>query len=247
MAIKINNGLNVFEDGNTVFISISGELINTNDDLPSYFNYVPLGKLEDTIDRYSKSALIDNVVFLINSSGGTVYGISDIVRKIKSMNKNTIAICGYTCASASYWIATATEKIIATTDISYFGSVGVVAASYVSENTHIVTNKEGIKKYPDIRTVEGKEIISNDLSSIYDLFIESVATNRNIDLEKAKLSFGDGGVYLPKEALAKGLIDEIDYEAMSNIHKYINIKKSDVRALSIDENSARALLFGKEK
>jgi len=117
MAIKINNGLNVLEDGNTVFISISGELINTNDDLPSYFNYVPLGKLEDAIDRYSKSALIENVVFLINSSGGTVYGISDIVRKIKSMNKNTIAICGYVCASASYWIATATEKIIATTDI----------------------------------------------------------------------------------------------------------------------------------
>ena len=245
MSIKINNGLNVFEDNNTAFISISGELINMNEDLPSYFNYVPLGKLEDIIDKYSKSASIENIVFLINSSGGSVFGISDIVRKIKNMNKNKVAICGYICASASYWIATATEKIIATTDISYFGSVGVVASSYVSDNTHIVTNKEGIKKHPDIRTADGKEIISSDLSSIYDLFIESVATNRNINLEKAKSMFGDGGAYLPKEALAKGLIDEIDYEAMSNIHKYINIKKDDVRALKIDENSARAILFGK--
>jgi len=115
----------------------------------------------------------------------------------------------------------------------------------MSSDIHIVTNIEGIKKYPDIRTTEGKEIISSDLSLIYDLFIESVAINRNIDLEKAKSSFGDGNAYLAKEALSKGLIDEIDYDAMSNIHKYISIKKDGAQALGINENSARAVLFGK--
>ena len=204
-AIKM---LSIKKIDNVAIIKIEGTLINGNFDNN---NYCSIEKLKIILEECSHDIFIDNIVLEINSTGGSVFGITDIVKVISNAKKKHIALCGYYCASAAYWIASACEQIIATTDISYFGSIGVVSSSNIFDFEYWTNNNESPKKAPDIRTDEGKAIIKENLDEIYSLFVSSVASSRNIELNIVKNSFADGSVFLPKKAMALGMIDHIDY------------------------------------
>lgn len=57
-------------------------------------------------------------------------------------------------------------------------------------------------------TEEEKELIMDDLQKTHDLFVESVAENRGLELEKVK-EIADGWAYNGPDSLEFGLIDNI--------------------------------------
>ena len=223
--VELDYGLSVKKiTSDSIVIGVVGELINYSGNIGKGFSYVSIEKLLEEIERSLASEEIKNIFLCINSPGGSAFGIIDISRKIRSSNKNIIGVVGYYSCSAAYWIISACKKIIATTEISYIGNIGVLIEQYLPSEVYFVTNKESYKKAPDMRTEKGKELIQEQLGELYNIFILDVAKNRNITLENAKTKFGDGKAYLAKEALDIGLIDELilDFNINETILKVEN-------------------------
>ena len=120
-------------------------------------------------------------------------------------------------ASGAYLIASATDKIYAS-KMSDVGSIGVTSSylDYSQQN-----KKEGLIYQqlssgefkdagdPDKELNEKeKEIMMRDVKKVHQIFIEMVAENRNLDIEKVK-KLADGSTMLGQDAKENGLIDEI--------------------------------------
>lgn len=165
-----------------------------------------------------KDPLVENVFFDIDSPGGEVSGLFDLVDFIYS-SRNEKPIYAYVndCAcSAAYAIASAASKIFVTRT-SMVGSIGVVAVhSDVSE----AEKKAGIK-YTTVYVGAKKNDLSphepitdgaiadlqNEVDRIYQMFVETVARNRNISEES--ITSTEAGVFYGENAMEMNLADEL--------------------------------------
>lgn len=73
--------------------------------------------------------LVHSILFVFDSPGGEAYGIQELAAAIREKRdedeKRIEAYCDGMCASAAYWLASATEKIT-TNPFAALGSIGVV-------------------------------------------------------------------------------------------------------------------------
>lgn len=168
------------------------------------------------------------IFYLIYSPGGSVAGTEELAAFIKeaSKKKPSCAFVDGMCCSAAYWFASATGNIFAT-ESAQLGSIGVVLVhrdlSKIYEDwglkyTYITAGSKksvGASEIP--LSVEDKEYLQNQVNGIYDVFLQNVAQNMGLDLDK-KTEWADGRVFLGKEALSLGLVSKIvktKEEAMS--------------------------------
>ncbi len=160
---------------------------------------------------------IKAILFEINSPGGSAVASKEIADEITRTNKTTYALIREVGASGAYWIASATDHIIAN-ELSITGSIGVLASYIEIEGLlrrYNMTYQRLIGgKYKDIGdpfkplTFDEREILQTKINKIHDYFIGSVAENRNMPIEKAK-KIATGEFYLGSEALELGLIDTL--------------------------------------
>jgi len=169
--------------------------------------------------------LIKAVILDIDSGGGTVVGSAIIMERVLNMSKPVIALVRDAGASGAYWIASACDKIVAHR-FSMLGSIGV-SSSYLDfsgllERYNVSYVNLSIPEYKDMLSPY-KEPTSGELSlmldklqNIYDYFVESVASNRNIQIDEMRV-IADGRIYLGYEAIDLGLIDVLgsDDEAIN--------------------------------
>ena len=191
--------------------------------------YIPEQTTDDWSDVSSSEYITDGilsaqddpdikaVLLSIESSGG--YGVAgeEIANALKRLDKPSVAVIRGVGASAAYWAATGADKIYAS-KISDVGSIAITA-SYLDETNKIA--KEGYQytelssgKYKDLGdtgrplTAEERAIVLSDLRKAHDVFVQVVATNRN--LEKSEVEkLANGLTYVGTDALSYGLIDEI--------------------------------------
>lgn len=160
----------------------------------------------------------DQVVVKLKSSGGYVhsYGIAaeHLVRLKESGLKLTVCV-DEIAASGGYMMACVADKVIAA-PFSIIGSVGVVAGV---PNVNNLLTKHGVD-YEDFtageykRTVstmgkitkEGREKFQKDLEATHEAFKDHVKAHRP-DLDVSDIATGES--WLGRQALAKGLVDEI--------------------------------------
>lgn len=69
---------------------------------------------------------IDAIVLNIDSPGGTVAGTEELGAAIKGATKPVVGFVNGMAASAAYWLCSACRKIVAGTDTSIVGSIGVM-------------------------------------------------------------------------------------------------------------------------
>jgi ClpP class serine protease len=112
-------------------------------------------------------------------------------------------------ASAAYWIASAADEIIVGAT-GMVGSIGVVMSGRKMEDGEWeLVNSDSPNKRPDPDTTEGKAELRRMLNGLADVFVETVARNRNTTPEAVTKDFGRGGMMLPKDALKVGMIDGV--------------------------------------
>ena len=206
-----------YADG-IAFIPVSGLLINR-------FNYSFGGWVTgyNYIRSQLNMALMDDdvkgIVFDVNSGGGQVAGCFELVDDIYASRqlKPSVAIIDASCYSAAYAIASAATKMIITPS-GGAGSVGVVA-------THFDFSKAmddyGVKVtfiYSGDHKVDGnpyetlpKEVVANmqkEIDAIRKIFVDTVARNRS--MESQAVFDTQAQCYSASEALALGLVDEIN-------------------------------------
>ncbi|MBR9691927.1 signal peptide peptidase SppA [Candidatus Woesearchaeota archaeon] len=202
--------------GNVALIPVKG--IIRVDDVSSFGAETASSEvIIDQIRKAVQNPSIKAIVFDINSPGGSALASQEIANEIKRTNKTTVAVIRELGASGGYWIASAADYSIAN-EMSITGSIGVFS-SYIEfagllERYNMTYQRLTGGKHKDLGdpfkplALEEREILQKKIDKIHDIFIRSVAENRNMPEQKVR-QLSTGEFYLGSEALESGLIDAV--------------------------------------
>ena len=181
---------------------------------------------------------IKGVLFEINSPGGTPVAAESIAKQIKSLDLPNAALIGDMGASGGYMVASAANRIFASS-MSQIGSIGVTM-SYVENSEK--NKKDGLTyvplttgKYKDAGSTEkplsaeDRSYFESQLAIVYNEFIKLVATNRSITEDEVR-AIADGSTMIGTQAVDKKLVDEIgDRESVrAYFAEKLNLDASDI-------------------
>lgn len=160
------------------------------------------------------------VVLRVNSEGSTVAAaqeVADEVTRVREAGKVVVASLGDIGASGAYWIACATDHIVANPG-TITGSIGVI---WEFANYEELYRKLGLRyttftsgPYKDMGnpsrdlTAEERRMVQTMIADMYEQFVQAVAKGRNMSRE-AVLELADGRVLTGSQAYALGLVDTL--------------------------------------
>ena len=222
-------------------IPIHGLLTKRRELFSSILGTTSYEEIFEAISSALADEKVEKILLDIDSPGGEVGGLFDLVDYIyNARNQKPIyAFANDHAFSAAYAIASACSKIFVNR-VSGVGSIGVIATHVdVSE----ADKKEGIK-YTTIFAGEKKNDLSPhselsesavadlqmEVNRLYEIFVETVARNRNISSEKFRAT--EAGLYFGADALVAGLADELtDFRGcLSIMGGYVNEDLEKYRA-----------------
>ncbi len=183
-----------------------------------------------TIEQAEQDEKIKAILLEVDSYGGSPVAAEEIMKAMKTATKLTVALVRTAAVSGAYWSATGADIIFASA-ISDIGGIGVTS-SYLDNSKKNIKDgltfnslSTGIFKdtqNPDKSLTEAeRKLILRDSYIIHDHFVNSVAANRNLDVNKVK-ALADGSTLLGEAALKNGLIDRIG--GMPEVKAYLKEK-----------------------
>ena len=194
----------------------------------------------------ARSKSIKGIILEINSPGGSPVASEEIARAVKEANKTTVAWIREVGASGGYWVASATDHIVAS-KLSITGSIGV-QASYLEFagflEDHNVTYQRFVGgDYKDLgnplrKLEEGeRRILQAKIDKMRDYFIDAVAENRNLPKKEVQ-KMATGLFYLGSEAKELGLVDEIGgkQEAIDYLKNELNLTDVHLREFKVERS-----------
>lgn len=197
--------------GNTAQINVAGVLTKEPSWLLRYFGggNTAYSEIISAINEAERDPAIKEVVFNIDSPGGSTSGLTDAMDAIAGMTLPTRAEISGTAASAAYGLASQAGTITALNRGAMFGSIGVLSSRFVDGTVIDITSSNAPEKSPDVTTDEGKAMVRKTLDQIEAVFIEDIARGRGTTTDKVKSDFGRGGVFLAHDAKTHGMIDDV--------------------------------------
>lgn len=189
--------------------------------------------IKELLKKANQSANIKAIILEINSPGGSPVATDEIASAIKEITKPKISVIKEVGASGGYWIATAADKIFANR-MSIAGSIGVTSSrleyagllsKYNVTYRRLVAGelKDAGSPYKEMTSRE-LQLFQKMLDQIHTFFIQEVAQNRKLPVEKVK-EIANGFVYIGEEAKELGLVDELGSrkEAVKMLEQQLNI------------------------
>jgi len=232
---RLSNTRSVMIRDGTAVIPLHGPITARSDLFTFFLGGTSLSDLAKDFQTALDDDQVKAILFDVDSPGGVALGPSEMADAIfKARGKKPIwSYVGRNCSSAAYWIASATEKIIANPS-ALLGSIGVVTTIPVQEqpdsegykNIEIVSSNAKQKR-PDPRTEEGMSEIKRELDDLESQFIEAIAKYRNVSVSAVKNDFGQGGVLIGKNAVASGMADSLGSyeEVIAELNQKISTNK----------------------
>jgi signal peptide peptidase SppA len=167
---------------------------------------------------------VKSILLNIDSPGGEANGINELANQIAeaATKKPLLSYVGGLGASGAYWLASAGDEIVID-DGAILGSIGVVMSGVDNRGAyeqrgvkvHTYTSSNAPKKRPQLGTESGDAEIQKTIDALEDVFIQAVARNRAVTVEKVLTDFGQGGLLVGKAAVESGLADRLgSFEAL---------------------------------
>jgi protease-4 len=160
---------------------------------------------------------IKAVIVEIDSTGGEPAAGEEICKALKRTNKPIVALIKGMGVSAAYEIAVGTDMIFAS-KFSVVGSIGITMSylDFSEQNRYegLIYQQLSAGKYKDMGdpdkslTEEERALLMRDINKMHQMFIELVAENRGIEIERVE-KLADGSTMLGRDAKEAGLIDRI--------------------------------------
>lgn len=173
------------------------------------------------LKKFGDSPSVKAIVLRIDSPGGGVVPsqeIHDAVMRVRNkQNKAVVASMGTVAASGGYYIAAATDRIIANPG-TLTGSIGVIME---------LANLEGLLKKIGVENVvvksgrhkdigspfrkmsdEDRRILQSVMDDVHTQFIEAVAEGRSLDVSDVQ-PLADGRIFTGRQAKDIKLVDEL--------------------------------------
>ena len=233
--------------GNVALIPIHGAIVGTEDSESLFESVTSSPEAIEFIEKADSNPNIKAIILEINSPGGSAVASEEIANAVKKANKTTVAWIRETGASGAYWVASASDYIVANR-ASITGSIGVLA-SYLEFagllDSYNVTYRRLVSgKYKDIgspfkeMTDEEKALFQQNLDIIRDYFVSEVAKNRNLN-KKDVDKIANGLFYLGVQAKELGLVDELG--SKDEVISYIE-KKEKIKVEVVEYKKEKTLL-----
>lgn len=215
------SGSSTYESaGNVLVIPINGEISASGGSSFISGSGTKSYDVVKRIDDAEKDSNIKGVLFEINSPGGTPVASHEIVARIKAMEKPNAALIRDVGASGAYWVASASDYIIAD-ELSLTGSVGVFSSylefSGIMDDYNITYQRIVGGEYKDIgspfRVLKDEERVELErkVKLMHDYFLNDVAESRNLSRQQYA-EVKSGIFFIGLESLELGLIDEFGRE-----------------------------------
>jgi len=206
------------------------------------------------IKKYADDKSIKAIVLRIDSPGGGVAPSQEIYSEIlnvrKNSNKIVVTSMGNLAASGGYYIACASNKIVANPG-TLTGSIGVIMTF---SNIEELMKKIGLKteiiksgEFKDIGspmrefTEKEKKLLQGVIDDVYDQFVNAVSVGRSIAVQKVK-ELSDGRIFTGRQAFEIGLVDKLGSleEAIKLAAELVGIEG---KPKIVSEKKERNLLF----
>ena len=175
----------------------------------------------EELKTFADDPLVKAIVIRIDSPGGGVAPSQEIYNAVKRVrrenNKTVVASMGTVAASGGYYIAVATDRILANPG-TLTGSIGVIMQM---ANFQELLEKIGVKsvvvktgKFKDLGSPfrpmveEERQLLESVMNDTLSQFIEAVAEGRSMDTAEVE-QLADGRVFTGRQARSVLLIDEI--------------------------------------
>jgi protease-4 len=173
------------------------------------------------LKRFGENPSIKAIVLRIDSPGGGVVPsqeIYDAVQRVRNKsNKAVIASMGTVAASGGYYIAAATDRILANPG-TLTGSIGVIMEMANIEGLLKKIGVEGVVvksgRYKDVGSPlrkmsdEEQALLQSVMDDVHKQFIEAVAAGRSLDVADVK-ALADGRIFTGRQAKEAKLVDEL--------------------------------------
>lgn len=191
-------------------------------------------RFAELVSEVAADDMVRAVVLRVNSPGGSVVAASQIKEALDTLaaHKPVVASYGAYAASGGYWISACCERIFsdATTLTGSIGVFGMIPdfGGAVKKHAHInmftVSSNKHADMYGLMRALTPEEVayIQKDIENIYTEFTTLVAGGRKMDVARVD-ELGQGRVWTGRDALERGLVDEIgglkealEYTALQN-------------------------------
>jgi len=173
------------------------------------------------LKRFGENPSIKAIVLRIDSPGGGVVPsqeIYDAVQRVRNKsNKAVIASMGTVAASGGYYIAAATDRILANPG-TLTGSIGVIMEMANIEGLLKKIGVEGVViksgRYKDVGSPlrkmsdEEQALLQSVMDDVHKQFIEAVAAGRSLEVADVK-ALADGRIFTGRQAKDAKLVDEL--------------------------------------
>jgi len=195
-----------FSNDKIAVISIQGVLTSSTETIRQF-------------KQYEENEDVKALVLRIDSPGGTVVAAQEIYAEILKLRENKVVLAsmGNVAASGGYYVASATEEIVANPG-TITGSIGVISEY---PNIEQLMKKVGLRsevlksgRFKDLgnpmreMTEEEKQLLQDLIDNIHRQFIRDVALGRGRTIEEIEL-LADGRVFTGEQAKENGLVDRL--------------------------------------
>jgi len=194
----------------------------------------------EELNQYKEDEGVKAIILRIDSPGGGVGPSQEIHREVlkAKSKKKVITSMGSVAASGGYYIASASDLIVANPG-TITGSIGVLMEF---TNIEELFRKIGIKglvlksgEHKDIgspfreMTSDEKKIIQSVIDNVHQQFIQAVAEGRKLDRAKV-VQVADGRILTGEQAKQVGLVDQMGnlQDAIDTTAKMVGIKGKPV-------------------
>ncbi|MBI3922726.1 MAG: signal peptide peptidase SppA [Armatimonadetes bacterium] len=219
-ALAMSAGGGSLEDS-IALIHVSG-MIMTGGEGDGLFGEAMAGSegIIDQLEQARKDRGVKAVVLRINSPGGSAAASQEIYQEVRQLSgrKPVISSMGDVAASGAYYIASATNTIVAN-PATMTGSIGVIMELHNMENLFrkIGLKAETVKSGPhkDLGnpareiTSEERGILQSMIDQVYNQFVDDVTRGRKKMTRAQVKALADGRVYTGEMAKRLGLVDEL--------------------------------------
>ena len=208
--------------GSEVAFDMRGPMMNRVPAIMTAFGVeaVDMAQLSADIRAAGDDENVKRIQLNIDSPGGMVAGLDVLtqsIRDAKAKGTEVVAVVEGMMASAALWAGVQADRIVAT-ELSQIGAIGVYrvlidtskAADNAGLSVHVISSGGvkggGVRGAPlSDEVLADEQRMINDINSI---FVKAVAEGRNMPEDEAR-NLNTGQVFVAKDALSLGLIDEV--------------------------------------
>lgn len=223
---------------NVAVISVTGSLVNRSMGVSPQSGMTSYEQIAGDLSAAVADPTVKGILLDIDSSGGEVAGLFDLVDRIKEADsqKPVVAAVNDEAYSAAYAIASAAREIY-TTKTGGVGSIGVVAAHVDQSKADADAGLKVTYIYEGARKVDGNPheplsdeahaSIAADVEAAYHMFVSTVAANRSRSLQAIQQT--EAACFYGQDGIDAGLADGLGGKAaaLESLAKQISVSASE--------------------